>query len=105
MDEKTYEELTVPKSVVKESVLNLLEEGMALKLRLAQDKPIGLVLPRITKCTVAEVLESSEGTDKKVCLVKLQGGAKLSCSVTVQPGDVVNVDTEELSYQGRVKQA
>ena len=65
MDEKTYEELTIPKSVVKESTLNLLEDGMALKLRMAQDKPIGLVLPRITKCTVSEVIESTEGTDKK----------------------------------------
>jgi hypothetical protein len=38
---------------------------MALKLRMAQDTPIGLVLPRITKCTVVEVIESTEGTDKK----------------------------------------
>lgn len=65
MDEKTYEELTIPKSAVKESTLNLLEDGMALKLRMAQDKPIGVILPRITKCTVSEVIESTEGTDKK----------------------------------------
>ncbi len=65
MDEKTLEELIVPRSVVKESILNLLEDGMPLKIRMAQDKPVGLVLPRITKCTVSEVIESSEGTDKK----------------------------------------
>lgn len=41
----------------------------------------------------------------RYCLVKLQGGAKLTCSVALQPGDVINVDTEEFTYQGRVKQA
>lgn len=95
---------------------------MSLKVRLAQDKPVGLVLPRITKCTVTDVIESTEGSDKKyiktlsgvkvllfcwfrLCVVKLQGGAKLTCSVALKKGDVINVDTEELTYQGRVKQA
>ena len=65
LDEKTFEEISIRKSLVKESTVNLLEDGMALKVRLAQDNPVGLVLPRITKCTVAEVIESNEGTDKK----------------------------------------
>lgn len=65
MDDKTFEELTIPKSIVKPEVYTLLEDGLSLKMRFAQDKPVGLVLPRIIKCTVAEVLESAEGTDKK----------------------------------------
>lgn len=65
MDEKTFEEISIAKNIVKESTYNLLEDGMSLKLRMAQDKPVGLILPRITRCTVAEVLESHEGTDKK----------------------------------------
>lgn len=40
----------------------------------------------------------------RFCVVKLQGGAKLTCSVALQVGDVINVDTEELTYQGRIKQ-
>ena len=50
---------------MKDSILGLLEDGMSLKLRMAQDTPIGLVLPRITRCTVAEILEHIEGADKK----------------------------------------
>ena len=65
LDEKSFEEIVVSKALVKESTINLLEDGMSLKVRFAQDKPVGLVLPRITKCTVAEVIESTEGTDKK----------------------------------------
>ncbi len=65
MDEKTFEEVSIPKSVIKESTMNLLEEGMSVKLRFAQDKPVGVVLPRILKCTVAEILELNDGTDKK----------------------------------------
>lgn len=65
MDDKTFEELTIPKSIVKPEIYNLLEDGLSLKMRFAQDKPVGLVLPRIIKCTVAEVLDSAEGTDKK----------------------------------------
>ena len=38
-------------------------------------------------------------------MVKLQGGAKLTCSVALKVGDVINVDTDELTYQGRLKQA
>lgn len=65
IDEKTFEELTIPKSIVKDSTLNLLEDGMSLKLRMAQDKPVGLILPRITRCTVEEILESHDSSDKK----------------------------------------
>lgn len=65
LDEKSLEELLIPKSVVKDSILNLLEDGVQVKLRLAQEKPVGLILPRISKCTVTEILETNEGTDKK----------------------------------------
>lgn len=65
MDEKSFEEISIPKSLVKEATINLLEDGMSLKVRLAQENPVGLVLPRIIKCTVKEVIESTEGTDKK----------------------------------------
>ena len=65
MDDKTFEEFTISKAMVKPETYNLLEDGLSLKMRFAQDKPVGLVLPRIIKCTVVEVLESAEGTDKK----------------------------------------
>ena len=68
IDERSFEELSIAKSSVKDSVLNFLEDGMSVKLRLAQDSPVSVVLPRILKCTVAEVLESSEGTDKRYSL-------------------------------------
>lgn len=99
--------------------MGFLEDELSVKLRFAQDKPVGIVLPRITRCTVAEILETVEGTDKKYnttvyhsiyiyidcrgCVVKLRGGAKVTCSVSLQVGDVINVDTEELTYQGRYK--
>lgn len=41
----------------------------------------------------------------RVCVVRLNGGAKVTCSVELKPGDVINVDTDDLSYQGRVKTA
>lgn len=65
LDEKSFEEISIKKSLIKESTINLLEDGMSLKVRLAQDKPVGLVLSRITKCTVADVVETFEGSDKK----------------------------------------
>lgn len=70
LDEKTFEEISIPKSLVKESTINLLEDGMSLKVRLAQENPVGLILPRIIKCTVAEVIESTEGTDKKYVRIR-----------------------------------
>lgn len=39
----------------------------------------------------------------RLCVVKLSGGAKVTCSVDLKVGDVINVDTEDLSYQGRYK--
>lgn len=41
----------------------------------------------------------------RLCIVKLQGGARLTCSVALRVGDVINVDSDELTYQGRLKQA
>jgi hypothetical protein len=65
IDERTFEELSVSSKDVKDSVLSLLEDGMSVKVRLAQDSPVGIILPRILKCTVGEVLESIEGSDKR----------------------------------------
>jgi hypothetical protein len=66
LDEKTFEEISIGKSMVNPATYNLLENGMILKVRLAQDVPVSLVLPRIIKCTVSEVLENGDGSvDKK----------------------------------------
>jgi hypothetical protein len=40
-------------------------DGMQVRVRFAQDKPVGIVLPRLVKCTVAKVLGNISGTDKK----------------------------------------
>lgn len=79
MDERTFDEHTISNDLIKPEVKSLLEgnvnlssgtliflvDGMMVKLRMAQDKPVALLLPRVTKCTISEILETSESTDKK----------------------------------------
>lgn len=65
MDTKTLEEYSVPMRYVDPNLAKLIEGGTQVKLRLNEGKPVMVSAGQSVKCTVANVLDSRESTDKK----------------------------------------
>lgn len=66
MDNKTFEEHTVSSKLVDGNLARLLESGTQVKLRMTTDgRPIMISSMPTIKCTVAEVQEGRETSDKK----------------------------------------
>ena len=62
---KTLEEYSVPSRLVDVNLAKLLEGGTPVKLRLNNGRPIMVTAGQSVKCTVANVIDSKEGSDKK----------------------------------------
>lgn len=76
VDPATLEEFEVPRALARDKLGTLFEPGMSLayswpgtqiKLRLHVDnnKVVELILPRALRCTVSEILEVKESSDKR----------------------------------------
>lgn len=66
MDNKTFEEHSVPSKLVDGNLSKLLESGTQVRLRMtAEGRPIMISSMPTIKCTVAEVQEGRETSDKK----------------------------------------
>jgi translation elongation factor P/translation initiation factor 5A len=65
MDTKTLEEYSVPVKYVDPNLARLIEGGTQVKLRLNEGKPVMVSAGQSVKCTVANVIDNRESTDKK----------------------------------------
>jgi len=102
MDPVTFEELSIPTKIMNPNIHKVLEGGTPIRVRFYGERPVLATGPKIAKCTVSHILESREQSDKKkLWVVQVQGGARISCSVSVSVGDVILVNTEDLSFNGR----
>lgn len=65
LGEKTLEEHVLDVAVVGDKLLGLLEGGTLIRVRFSGDKAIAATGNKHIKCTVAEVLETRETSDKR----------------------------------------
>ncbi len=65
MNNKTLEEYSVPSRIVDANLAKLMEGGTQVKLRISKGQPVMISAGPTIKCTVSEVLEIRESSDKK----------------------------------------
>jgi elongation factor P len=103
MDQETFEERSVPRSVLGDAV-NYLKDGMQLELAYYGEEPIGVELPLNVEMRVAQTDPGFRGDTAT-------GGTKPATTETglvvqvplfVNTGDVIRVDTRDGSYIERV---
>ena len=100
MNQETFEQLHISKTIFGES-LKYLQESMILTIRFDEnEKPISGDLPKSVELVVAY---TEEGNKNKVLKsAELEGGITIQVPVFVATGDKVKINTETSEYIERV---
>ena len=103
MDNKTFEQISIPKSMTDEKY-KLLNENLEVTITLMEEKPISIDLPNNIEC----VIESTDAVVKGQTAASSYKPAKLKngLSITVPPfiesGEKIILDTRTLEYVKKV---
>ncbi len=103
MDNETFEQPSIPASLVGESS-GFLKEGMEVKITFYQNEPLDIELPtsvdlKVVQADVAVRGDTATGVTKKVMT---ETGAAVDVPMFVKEGDTIRVDTRTGEYVTRV---
>jgi len=103
MDNKTYEQISIPKSLTEEKY-KLLKENLEVVISFMDEKPISLALPNNIECTIditdAAIKGQTAASSYKPAT--LDNGIKINVPPFVESGDKIILDTRTLEYVKKV---
>lgn len=104
MNEETFEQFEVSAELVGDSA-GLMKEGDKVALQLFDGRPINVELPKNVplKVTYAESVVKGDTSTSVTKDATLETGITIRVPAFVKTGDVVSVDTTNLTYRERVK--
>lgn len=104
MDNETYEQVYLNKSLLGDSV-NYLKEGMEVKVSFEEDNAIMAEAPVFVELeiTYSEPGVKGDTATNAMKPATLETGAKINVPLFVNQGDKIRVDTRTNSYVERVK--
>ena len=103
MDNKTFEQVEIPKFVAGEKY-KLLKENLEVTISFMEDKPISIELPNNIEC----IIESTDAAIKNQTASSSYKPAMLDCGIKidvppfVESGEKIILDTRTLEYIKRV---
>ena len=103
MDNKTFEQVEIPKSITGEQY-KLLKENLEVTISFMEDKPISIKLPNNIECTIestdAAIKNQTASSSYKPAL--LDCGIKIDVPPFIESGEKIIIDTRTLEYIKRV---
>ena len=103
MDNKTFEQVEIPKSITGEKY-KLLKENLEVTISFMEEKPISIELPNNVECTIqstdAAIKNQTASSSYKPAL--LDCGIKIDVPPFIESGEKIIVDTRTLEYVKRV---
>ena len=103
MDNKTFEQVEIPKSVAGEQY-KLLKENLEVTISFMEEKPISLELPNNIECIIqttdAAIKNQTASSSYKPAI--LDCGIKINVPPFIESGEKIVVDTRTLEYVKRV---
>ena len=103
MDNKTFEQISIPKSLTDEKY-KLLKENLEVTISFMNEKPISLDLPNNIECIVdvtdAAIKGQTAASSYKPAT--LDNGIKINVPPFVESGDKIILDTRTLEYVKKV---
>jgi hypothetical protein len=99
MHETTFEQISVPSSLISAAQLPFLQDGMLITIGVLRGDPAVATLPTSAWYTVV----SGGERGRKDSTVVLENGEKVKAPGYVSAGDSVEVRLENLEYAGYVK--
>jgi len=97
MDQKTYEQMEVPVSVIEGA--DMLTEGLEVSVVLHNGKPVDIELPQFVELEVTETDPPEKGGKLKPAV--LETGATVRVPSFIHVGDRLKIDTRERAYVSR----
>ena len=103
MDNKTFEQISIPKSLTDEK-FKLLKENLEVTISFMDEKPISLDLPNNIEClvdiTVAAIKGQTAASSYKPAT--LDNGIKINVPPFIESGDKIILDTRTLEYVKKI---
>ena len=103
MNNKTYEQIEISKSITGEKY-KLLKENLEVSLSFMEEKPISIELPNNVECIVentdAAIKNQTASSSYKPAI--LDCGIKINVPPFIDSGEKILVDTRTLEYVKRV---
>ena len=103
MDNNTYEQVEISKSIAGEQY-KLLKENLEVTISFMEDKPISIELPNNIECTIettdAAIKNQTASSSYKPAL--LDCGIKINVPPFIERGEKIIIDTRTLEYVKRV---
>ena len=103
MDNKTFEQVSIPKSLTEEKY-KLLKKKLEVTITFMEEKPISIDLPKNIEC----VVETTDATIKNQTASSSYKPATLDCGINInvppfiESGEKVIIDTRTLEYVKKV---
>ena len=103
MDNTTFEQVEIPKSITGE-LYKLLKENLEVTVLFMEEKPISIELPNNIECTIettdATIKNQTASSSYKPAL--LDCGLKINVPPFIESGEKIIIDTRTLEYVKRV---
>ena len=103
MDNSTFEQVEIPKSVTGEQY-KLLKENLEVTISFMEEKPISIDLPNNIECTIettdAAIKNQTASSSYKPAI--LDCGIKINVPPFIESGEKIIIDTRTLEYVKRV---
>lgn len=105
MNSRTYEQYSIDKEVVKDS-LKYLKEGGLVTLVIFEDKLIEVELPKsiVLEVTYAEPAVKGDTTGTPMKRVRVETGLDIKVPLFIKKGDRIKINPETGSYVSRVSE-
>ena len=104
MNEKTYEQVEIPKKVIRDDLLYI-KEGDVVSVLFWDERPLSIDIPPKVKFKVKETTPGVKGNSATNIYksAKLENGLIVKVPLFINTGDVVVVDTRERAYVERAR--
>lgn len=103
MDVQSYEQISLDRDFVGEDQVRFLQDGMIVKVRMHEDRPIGIALPEQVVLTIVEADPSLKGQTAASSYkpAKADNGMRIMIPPFMEAGERVLVSTETGEYLRR----
>tara|TARA_B100000780_G_scaffold270313_1_gene229939 strand:- start:90 stop:653 length:564 start_codon:yes stop_codon:yes gene_type:complete len=103
MDNKTFEQISIPKSLTDEKY-KLLKENLEVSISFMEDKPLSIDLPNNVECKIDTTDAAIKGQTAASSYkpATLDNGLKINVPPFVESGDKIILDTRTLEYVKKI---
>ena len=103
MDNNSFEQVELPKSIIGEQ-FKLLKENIEVKILFMEDKPISIELPTNIECVIetTDVAIKNQTASSSYKPAVLDCGLKINVPPFIESGEKIIIDTRTLEYVRRV---